>query len=216
MAAFQTLLYAYTRQDKLAVGTIVSNRRSAQSDQIIGSFANTLLIAANFAPGVGFRGLVEQLAVRARDANANQYLPFERLLGELNRSLTENPLFRVMFVLHQHQAMDSAGLQLAGTRVHKLADVRTLRPTPPAAAALAGYKAPVSDLERAVCRIWEKLFGIDRVGVADRFDDLGGHSLLALRMPALVEAQLGVKLPPAPLDALPTVEAIAAHAAANG
>ncbi|QLQ34152.1 MAG: hypothetical protein HZT40_09255 [Candidatus Thiothrix singaporensis] len=50
LAAFQTLLYGYTRQEKLAVGSIVSNRQLTQTETMIGSFANNILISSDFFP----------------------------------------------------------------------------------------------------------------------------------------------------------------------
>lgn len=56
-------------------------------------------------------------------------------------------------------------------------------------------RAPYTELEDRIARIWARLLGINRVGVDDDFFDLGGHSLLAVRLVAAVEAELGVSLP---------------------
>lgn len=121
LAAFQTLLYSYTRQEKLTTGTIVSNRRLAESEQMIGSFANNILISSDFSSGITFNDLLAQVCKASREANAHLDFPFERLLGELNPELNSHPLFRVMFVLHQHQSIDNQGLTLTGLNIEKLA-----------------------------------------------------------------------------------------------
>ncbi len=128
LAAFQTLLYAYTRQEKMSIGTIVSNRRLSATENMIGSFANNILIPADLALGTTFRDLLKQIAQTTREAYANQDLPFERLLGKLNPNLTRHPLFRVMFVLHQHQSQagSGTGLELTGVQVRKLPDAVVL------------------------------------------------------------------------------------------
>ncbi len=108
LAAFQALLYGYTRQTHIAIGTIVSNRRLAETEHMIGSFANNILIASEFQSGMTFKDLVDQVSKASREAYAHQDMPFERLLGELNQNLNSNPLFRVMFVLHQHQSIQDA------------------------------------------------------------------------------------------------------------
>jgi len=124
LAAFQTLLYCYTRQTHIATGTIVSNRRLAEAELMIGSFANNILIASDFHAGMIFKDLADQLSKASREAYAHQDLPFERLLGELNPNLNHHPLFRVMFVLHQHQSIQHTGLEFAGLTVQKLPDVK--------------------------------------------------------------------------------------------
>ncbi|HRI63653.1 MAG TPA: condensation domain-containing protein [Polyangium sp.] len=114
MAGFQTLLQRYTLQRSTAVGTIVSSRRGAATESIIGSFSNNVLIRADFPPRSTFRSVLYQLRDAARGTYSNQDLPFEHLLDELDAPFARNPAFRVMFVFHQHQAMENAGLQLAG------------------------------------------------------------------------------------------------------
>ncbi len=57
------------------------------------------------------------------------------------------------------------------------------------------YVAPRSDLERDLCRIWQDVIGISRVGVHDDFFELGGHSLLAVTMFAKVAERTGKDLP---------------------
>jgi acyl carrier protein len=119
LAAFQTLLHGYTRQDAIASGTIVSNRRLAETEHMIGSFANNILIASVFGTGITFRALLDQVKKSSREAYAHQDIPFERLLDGLNPSLRVHPLFRVMFVLHQHQSIEGDGLALAGLTLQK-------------------------------------------------------------------------------------------------
>lgn len=128
LAAYQCLLYSYTRQAKLAVGSIVSNRRLTETEALIGSFANNILLPADFSAPLSFAELLQQVAKTARSAYAQQDLPFESLLGELPSQLQQQPLFRYMFVLHQHQsqAAQAQGLQLDGLQVNKRSDVRAL------------------------------------------------------------------------------------------
>lgn len=67
------------------------------------------------------------------------------------------------------------------------------------------YVAPQTDLEKQLVGIWEKLFGIEPIGMTDNFFELGGHSLLAVRMFAEVEKALGHKLPIATLIEATTI-----------
>ncbi|AJC23743.1 non-ribosomal peptide synthetase [Bacillus velezensis] len=49
------------------------------------------------------------------------------------------------------------------------------------------YEAPVNETERQLARIWEELFGLERVGRSDRFLALGGNSLQATLMLSKVQ-----------------------------
>ena len=72
------------------------------------------------------------------------------------------------------------------------------------------YAAPRGELETELARIWQGLFGIERVGVNDDFFELGGDSLLAMQLAAHLLKSLGVELPLRSLFEAPTVAGLAA------
>ncbi|GAA3486530.1 amino acid adenylation domain-containing protein [Streptomyces cremeus] len=72
--------------------------------------------------------------------------------------------------------------------------------------------APRTEDERAVAGLWQRVLGVEEVGVRDDFFDLGGHSLLAVRLVAVLRAELGLELTVRDLVAWSTVEAVAAKA----
>ena len=57
------------------------------------------------------------------------------------------------------------------------------------------YAAAQSETEKLLCKIWEELLRVERVGIHDNFFEMGGHSLLAVRLFAEVEKLTGRKLP---------------------
>ena len=57
------------------------------------------------------------------------------------------------------------------------------------------FVAPRDDLELQLAHIWEEVLDVRPISVRDNFFELGGHSLLAIRLFALIEKQLGKKLP---------------------
>jgi len=59
----------------------------------------------------------------------------------------------------------------------------------------AVHVAPRDDLEKRIAHIWEKLLGVQSVGIRDNFFDLGGHSLLAVRLVSEIEKEVGQRLP---------------------
>jgi acyl carrier protein len=56
------------------------------------------------------------------------------------------------------------------------------------------YVAPTTDLERAITDIWQKVLGIEQIGIYDSFLDLGGNSLVAIQLTAQLRATFGLDL----------------------
>ncbi len=101
LAAFQTLLYRYSGQPDVPVGSPVANRDWMEVEGLIGFFVNTLVLRGRLHGGLDFRELLERTRATVLGAYAHQGLPFERLVEELRieRSLSHTPLFQVMLAL---------------------------------------------------------------------------------------------------------------------
>lgn len=101
VAAFQTLLYRYTNQEDILVGTPIAGRNKQETEQLIGYFINTLVLRTDMSGQPSFRELLARVRETALGAYANQDVPFEKLLDELQleRSMSYSPLFQVMFIL---------------------------------------------------------------------------------------------------------------------
>ncbi|NOY60222.1 MAG: amino acid adenylation domain-containing protein [Calditrichaeota bacterium] len=99
MAAFQTLLHRYAGQETILVGTPIANRNRREVENLVGFFVNTLVIRGDFTDDPDFGSFLEQIKQRSSDAFAHQELPFEKIVDSLNleRNLSHNPLFQVMF-----------------------------------------------------------------------------------------------------------------------
>ena len=100
MAAFQTLLHRYTRQEDFLVGTPVANRSRVEIEGLIGFFVNTVVLRAALAGNVTFRQLVTRVRDEALDVFGHADLPYEKLVEQL-RPGSRTPLFRTMFVLQE-------------------------------------------------------------------------------------------------------------------
>ena len=77
------------------------------------------------------------------------------------------------------------------------------------------YVGPRNDVERGLADAWQRVLGIDRVGVTDNFFELGGESLSALRLVALLEQTQQIRLSLVGLYETPTIEGLAAAAAVS-
>jgi amino acid adenylation domain-containing protein len=98
IAAFNVLLYRYTGQEDIIIGTSVANRNKREFQGVMGLFINTLPIRTR-VDGT-FREYLRHVQSVCMESLAHQEFPFEKLIGELNpqRNLNAHPLFQVMFV----------------------------------------------------------------------------------------------------------------------
>jgi surfactin family lipopeptide synthetase A len=101
LAAFATLLYRYSGQEDLVIGSPIANRHHREIESLIGFFVNTLVMRTQFTGNPTFAELLDRVRDNTLDAQEHQDLPFEKLVEELHpeRSLSYPPLFQVMFVL---------------------------------------------------------------------------------------------------------------------
>jgi len=105
LAAFKTLLYHYTNQVDILVGTAVANRTQPQTEGLIGFFTNTLVLRTDLSGKPAFCELLVRVRQVCLEAYEYQDMPFERLVQELapERDLSQNPLIQVMFVMQNMQ-----------------------------------------------------------------------------------------------------------------
>jgi amino acid adenylation domain-containing protein len=101
LAAFQTLLYRYTQQDDIVLGTDVANRNRAETEPLIGFFINLLVLRTDLSGNPSFRELLGRVREVTLGAYAHQDLPFAKLVEALQpeRTSSHTPLFQVLFVL---------------------------------------------------------------------------------------------------------------------
>ncbi|MCP4658569.1 MAG: amino acid adenylation domain-containing protein [bacterium] len=97
---------------------------------------------------------------------------------------------------------------LERVRLHRVKVASGKHPRPELAAA---YVPASGGLERRIAEIWQRVLGIEQVGVFDNFFDLGGNSLIGLQITAELERELEQEVLPLALYEAPTVNALARY-----
>jgi amino acid adenylation domain-containing protein len=83
LTAFVAFLHRYTGDRTIATGIPLSGRTLPESEELIGSFANTVLLTANVEPRANFVELMRTVAAHENDAYDHQDVPVEHLMQTL-------------------------------------------------------------------------------------------------------------------------------------
>ncbi len=108
LAAFQTLLYRYTGQRDILVGSPASGRSVADLMGLVGYLVNPVVLRANLDGDLSFVEFLSQVRRTVLDALAHQSYPFGVLVERLQprRDPSHSPIFQVMFTLQQSPLRD--------------------------------------------------------------------------------------------------------------
>lgn len=121
LAAIQTLLFRYTGQEDIAVGSPIAGRTRFEIEKLIGVFVNTLVLRTDLSGNPTFRELLVRVRKVALQAYEHQDLPFEKLVEEINpeRSVSHSPLFKVSFAFQNipRQALELPGLTISSIEI---------------------------------------------------------------------------------------------------
>jgi len=121
LAAFETLLYRYTGQEDIVVGSPIAGRNGKEVEGLIGFFVNTLVLRTNLSGAPSFRNVLSRVREVTLGAYAHQDLPFEKLIEELQpeRDMSRSPLFQVMFTFQNTpaRALELPGVTLSTMEV---------------------------------------------------------------------------------------------------
>jgi amino acid adenylation domain-containing protein/non-ribosomal peptide synthase protein (TIGR01720 family) len=99
LAAFKVLLYRYTGQMDIVVGSPIAGRSHIETEDLIGFFVNTLVLRTDLAGDPSFRLLLQRIREATLGAYENSDLPFEKLVEAVKpeRQLSRYPFFQVLF-----------------------------------------------------------------------------------------------------------------------
>ncbi|MEH2367591.1 amino acid adenylation domain-containing protein [Nostoc sp.] len=101
LAAFVVLMFRYSGQNDICIGSPIANRNRREIESLIGFFVNTLVLRHQIEGNPSFDEFLSQVRQVATSAYTHQDVPFEQVVEALQpeRSLSYNPLFQVVFVL---------------------------------------------------------------------------------------------------------------------
>jgi amino acid adenylation domain-containing protein len=116
LAAFGTLLYRWSGQEDMLIGTPVSGRSRTEVEPLIGYFSNSVVLRVNMGGDPTFRELMRRVKEVALGAYSHQDLPFEKLVVEMQpqRDLSYSPMYQIMFSVGEHKDL---GLELPGLEI---------------------------------------------------------------------------------------------------
>ena len=122
LAATNALLFKYTDQTDIVIGTQIAGREHTDLENQIGFYLNTLALRAQFSTNDSFNDLLGHVKTVTLGAYAHQVYPFDELVNALplRRDLSRNAIYDVSLILHNTQldgeqaAPELGGLQISG------------------------------------------------------------------------------------------------------
>ncbi len=105
-ALFQIILYHYTNEEDICIGTLTSNRNRRETETLIGNFSNNLLLRSRLSSNLSFFDLLAQVRETSLEANKHQDVPFQSLLN----SVKDLPRFQVLLILRNSTTAQSCSM----------------------------------------------------------------------------------------------------------
>ncbi|TRX32539.1 amino acid adenylation domain-containing protein [Flavobacterium sp. ZT3R18] len=104
LSGINALLYRYSGQDDIVVGTPIAGRDHPDLENQLGLYLNTLALRTKFKENSSFLDLITKQKENLLQAYEHQAYPFDVLLSKLNlkRDSSRSAVFDVMVVLQNH------------------------------------------------------------------------------------------------------------------
>lgn len=115
MSLMQIMIFRYTGSNDISIGTTVANRTRKELEDLIGFFANTIIINQEMDGDSDFLITIENTKRSVMEGFQYQSCPFDTVINQLNieRDLSRTPLFQVMFSYQSSMELEleSSGLK---------------------------------------------------------------------------------------------------------
>ena len=105
ISVFYILLYKYTGQSEIILGSPIANRDKNEMKRMIGMFVNNIVTKANINSEETFQNFLNEMREQILDDISHQPYPFDMLVKRLGIKTdnSRNPLFDVMFTYQNNQ-----------------------------------------------------------------------------------------------------------------
>ena len=105
VSAFFILLYKYTGQDDINIGSPMANRNRNETKRMFGMFVNNIVLRGKIAPEETFKEFLDKIKEQLLEDLTYQPYPFDMLVKKLKIDVDtlRNPLFDVMFTYQNKQ-----------------------------------------------------------------------------------------------------------------
>ena len=113
LAVFYALVHRYTGEEEMVIGTPVAGRPHPELENVVGFFANTLLLRASLGGNPTFRELLDRVRATTLSAYEHQDIPLETLL--MAKQDGNRPLATVPQVVLSTEDPEREWLKLSGT-----------------------------------------------------------------------------------------------------
>ncbi|MBY7738569.1 non-ribosomal peptide synthetase [Paenibacillus polymyxa] len=187
LAGYTILLYKYTGQEDVVVGTPIAGRNHSDVQPLIGMFVNTLAIRSYPAAGKTFLDYLKEIKETTLGAFEHQNYPFEELVDKVNvaRDLSRNPLFDTMFALQNTENLE---IQLPGLHLSTYASEEIV--------SKFDLSLDVTEIEEGLEYLFEYATALYKTETVEK---LAAHYLQLLesilRNPSATIAELGILTP---------------------
>lgn len=123
LASIKALLYRYSGQEDIVVGSPISGRMHSDLENQIGFFVNTLALRSVFSGSDSFAGFLAKVKETCLDAYEHDVYPFDQLVEDLqlDRNTSRSPLFDVFVALNLDNENIPAQQGLEGIKLEGLA-----------------------------------------------------------------------------------------------
>jgi hypothetical protein len=238
LAAFQAMLYGWTRQSDIVIGSPLANRTRPEVQGLIGLFSNMLSLRSQLPPDLTWKQLLRQTRSRVLAAHDHQDLPFEGLVRAVQPAHTAgaSPCFQVTFSIQQYEreALSLPGIAVRAREVHngtskfdltlhihwtpdhwsRTLIYSTALFTAQTIQQMADYLHSVlhylaTHPEGVIIEVWQQVLGFSEIEREDNFFDLGGYSLLMIQVQRQLQEILQVQISLTDLLRFPTVHGMA-------
>ncbi len=123
LSFWNILLYRYTGQKDITIGSLVAGRDHPDIQEQIGFYVNTLAFRNRIDPSLSVKRTYEQIRIETLEAFKHQDYPFDRLVNDLETKMDvgRNPIFDILLTL-QNTGKQLENIEIAPEAIHKIID----------------------------------------------------------------------------------------------